>query len=229
MFSEKIAKCERSFRGDQLIECTEATNGTNFSEVREYIGCSETDTSNGWEDTILIRFVFTTRVYNEYIEKVFSAVTQDYFPDIICVNSTFWDITRYGDKVENNGIISFPEFEKNVGRLLKLVNKKAKVAFQQYSSRENRPRTIKTPCLRMWRSALPIGRNARGGLLIPEIQFGDDSEVYRLDMGQANLNIQPIIKENNWDLLDAQFWFRKVQDKNYREKDGVHWVRGIRF
>jgi len=46
-------------------------------------------------------------------------------------------------------------------------------------------------------------------------------------MGQANLNIRPIIKEYNWDLLDAQFWFRKVQDKNYREKDGVHWVRFI--
>ena len=78
--------------------------------------------------------------------------------------------------------------------------------------------------MRIWRSALPIGRNARGGLLIKEIQFGEDSEVYRVDMGQANLNIQPIIKEHNWDLLDAQFWFRKVQDKGYREKDGVHWV-----
>jgi len=91
---------------------------------------SKKTASKGWEDTILIRFVFTTRVYNEFVESVFDAVTDDHFPDIVCVNSTFWDITRYGDKVEKNGQISFPEFEKNVGRLFKFINKKARRAFQ---------------------------------------------------------------------------------------------------
>jgi len=219
--SEKIAKCEPHFRTDKLIAATEASNGTNFSEVREYVGCSDSDSSSNWNNTILIRFVFTTRVYNDYIDKVFRAVTKDYFPDIICVNSTFWDITRYGDKVERDGFDRFPKFEENVATLLKFINKRAREAFQGDPSR--RVPKIGTPCLRIWRSALPIGRNARGGLLIPEIQFGQDSEVYRMDMGQANLNIKPIIDEHKWDLLDAQFWFRKVQHNNYREKDGVHW------
>jgi hypothetical protein len=71
---------------------------------------------------------------------------------------------------------------------------------------------------------LPISRNARGGLLIPEVTFGDSSEVYRLDMGQANSNIRDILDSNRWDLLDAQFWFRNLQKKTgFREKDGVHW------
>lgn len=134
LFSEKKGKCEASFRGDSLIEKTELTNGTHFSEVREYVGCSDNGSSNGWRDTILIRFVFTTRVFNEYIKEIFTAVTKDYFPDIVCVNSTFWDITRYGDKVERNGIISFPQFEHNVGMLLELINEKARTAFQQYLS-----------------------------------------------------------------------------------------------
>ena len=55
------------------------------------------------------------------------------------------------------------------------------------------------------------------------VQFGIDCEVYRQDMGQANLNLKPIIEKNNWDLLDGQFWFRKLQNHNYRELDGVHW------
>jgi len=214
--SEKIAKCERTFRNDNLIGKTEATNGTNFSEVREYLGCSSTATSGDWSNSILIRFVFATRVYNDYIKDAFKAVTYDYFPDIICVNSTFWDITRYEDKLEKDGITSFPNFEKNVKKFLQFVNERAKKAFQEKER-------IELPCLRIWRSALPIGRNARGGLLIPEIQFGHDSEVYRMDMGQANLNIKPIIKEELWDLLDAQFWFRRVQYKNFRENDGIHW------
>ena len=85
----------------------------------------------------MIRYVFTTRVYNEYIEEIFRAVTNDYYPDIICVNSTFWDITRYGDKEEGaDGIIKFPEFEKNIEKLLKMINKKSARAFQCSTGKE---------------------------------------------------------------------------------------------
>ena len=90
------------------------------------LGCSSTATSGDWSNSILIRFVFATRVYNDYIKDAFKAVTYDHFPDIICVNSTFWDITRYGDKLEKDGITSFPEFEKNVKKFLQFVNERAK-------------------------------------------------------------------------------------------------------
>ena len=42
-------------------------------------------------------------------------------------------------------------------------------------------------------------------------------------MCQANLNIRDKIYKHKWDLLDGQYYFRKVQE--FREKDGVHWVR----
>ena len=60
-------------------------------------------------------------------------------------------------------------------------------------------------------------------MLIEEVKFGTDSEVYRQDMCQANLNIRDKIYKHKWDLLDGQYYFRKVQE--FREKDGVHWVR----
>jgi len=218
---EKIAKCEDSFRGDRLLAATEKTNGTNFSEIREWIGPIRPNDPN-WEKSIMIRFVFTTRVYNEFIEEIFSTLTEDHFPNIICMNSTFWDITRYGDKAEDeHGIVQFPQFQANVDKMCRMINEKAAKAFQ--NPRKNCPR-LDIPCLRIWRSALPISRNARGGLLIPEVTFGDSAEVYRLDMGQANLNIRDILDSNRWDLLDAQFWFRNLQKKTgFREKDGVHW------
>ena len=187
-----------------------------------------------------------SRVYNEFIEEIFSTLTEDHFPNIICMNSTFWDITRYGDKAEDqHGIVQFPQFQANVDKMCRMINEKAAKAFQ--NPRKNCPR-LDIPCLRIWRSALPISRNARGGLLIPEVTFGDSAEVYRLDMGQemgkgkltgtvfgiinknfdpkkANLNIRDILDSNRWDLLDAQFWFRNLQKKTgFREKDGVHWV-----
>ena len=67
---------------------------------------------------------------------------------------------------------------------------------------------------------MPIGTNAAGGLMKKELDFG--SESYREDIARSNLNLKPIIKNAGWDLLDAQFWFRSVQD-DYREDDGIHW------
>lgn len=159
---EKKAKCEKSFRGDRLIDCSDKTNGTNFTEIREFCGCSDsTDdarcTSRNWKNTILIRYIFTTRVYNKFIKAAFKAVTEDYYPDVVCVNSTFWDITRYSDKEEHKGIIRFPEFEERADSLFDFVNRRSEKAFLDGK--------LDIPCLRIWRNALPIGRNARGGLL----------------------------------------------------------------
>ena len=44
--------------------------------------------------------------------------------------------------------------------LFDLVNRRSEKAFLDGK--------IDIPCLRIWRNALPIGRNARGGLLVPE-------------------------------------------------------------
>ena len=57
---------------------------------------------------------------------------------------------------------------------------------------------------------MPIGTNAAGGLMKKELEFG--SESYREDIARSNLNLKPIINDAGWDLLDAQFWFRSVQE-----------------
>ena len=62
---------------------------------------------------------------------------------------------------------------------------------------------IDKPCLKIWRSAMPIGTNAKGGLMKSELNFG--SETYREDIARSNLNIKPIIKAAGWDLLGTGF------------------------
>ncbi|CAG5094640.1 Oidioi.mRNA.OKI2018_I69.XSR.g13735.t1.cds [Oikopleura dioica] len=78
--------------------------------------------------------------------------------------------------------------------------------------------------LKIWRSALPIGRHARGGLLVKEVRFGENSEAFRVDMGFANIAAQKVIATTDWDYLDAHYIYRKIQNTdNFREADGVHW------
>ena len=50
---------------------------------------------------------------------------------------------------------------------------------------------------------MPIGTNAKGGLMQSELNFG--SETYREDIARSNLNLKPIIKEAGWDLLGTGF------------------------
>ena len=210
---EKKAKLEQHFRGDHLLARTEAHNNTNFTEIREWIGPSDDE----WSGSIMVRFVFTTRVWNDFVKSSFDILSDDWFPDIICANSTFWDISRYGDKsYDSDKLQRFPQFEANITTFMKEINARARAAV--------RGGKLQMPCLRIWRNALPIGRNARGGLLIDEIQFGTDSEVYRMDLSQANLNIKQLVDDAKWDLLDGQYYFRKLQTQpGMREKDGVHW------
>lgn len=58
---EKVKKMEASFRGDTRLAVTEAHNNTNFSEIREWRGPEDNE--------ILVRFVFTTKVWNKFMEE----------------------------------------------------------------------------------------------------------------------------------------------------------------
>lgn len=52
-------------RGDKLLAATEKTNGTNFSEIREWVGPIRPKDPS-WEKSIMIRFVFTTRLVSKW-------------------------------------------------------------------------------------------------------------------------------------------------------------------
>ena len=57
------------------------------------------------------------------------------------------------------------------------------------------------PCLKIWRTAMPIGTNCKGGLMMEELNVGDDNAAtYREDLARSNLNLKPILKEKG-------FWF----------------------
>ena len=49
--------------------------------------------------------------------------TEDHFPDVIYMQSTFWDITRYGDGIEKYGQRFFPQYTWNLRLLVDHVDK----------------------------------------------------------------------------------------------------------
>lgn len=226
--NEKRSKMESCYRGDRVVACTKAHNGTNFCQVREWRGIPD---NPDWEGRFLIRFIFTTRVYSEALKKIIATFCEDHFPDVINVQSTFWDITRYGDGDVIDGQRYFPQYSYNLRQLVDQVDKLVdKEEIKRLRKRGPKPKDNKVHRdrdrpLKIWRSALPIGRHARGGLLVPEIRFGGTAESFRKDMGFGNIAAQKVIKSTmNWDYLDASYIYRKLQNTdNYRERDGVHW------
>ena len=71
---------------------------------------------------------------SETIVKAFDIVTSDYFPDVICINSTFWDISRWnedGKDLDKDGRAFYPMLEQNVQNLTKHVNKRALDALKK--------------------------------------------------------------------------------------------------
>lgn len=225
--NEKRSKMESCYRGDRVVACTQAHNGTNFCQVREWRGIPD---DPNWEGRFLIRFIFTTRVYSDALKNIIAAYCEDHFPDVINVQSTFWDITRYGDGENMNGQRYFPQYSYNLRQLVdqvdRLVDKEEIKRLRKNGPKpkDNKIRRDRDRPLKIWRSALPIGRHARGGLLVPEIRFGGTAESFRKDMGFGNIAAQKVIKSTNWDYLDASYIYRKLQNTdNYREQDGVHW------
>ena len=79
-----------------------------------------------WRESVLIRFVFITRAFNDYVKNAFDILTQDFFPDVVCINSTFWDISRWdehGHEKDREGRTFYPRLEQNVDNLTRHVNK----------------------------------------------------------------------------------------------------------
>ena len=72
---------------DELIEGGrkgKMHNGIAYKEVRQY--------SKG--GIHLVRFYFTTRCYNNYVESILADLKKEPEPDIVIMNSCLWDMTR---------------------------------------------------------------------------------------------------------------------------------------
>ena len=78
-----------SFKGDTLIEGGDMliegkTNGIGYREVREF-----------HVDYYMVRFYFVTSCHGAYIESILDDFQNFVQPDIVMMNSSLWDITRY--------------------------------------------------------------------------------------------------------------------------------------
>ena len=74
-------------RHDSILYTTKKHNGTAYCEIREYSGYSkryvvpkrEKNIADKWEDTVLVRFAFITKVWNdknEQTKKILDLLTE---------------------------------------------------------------------------------------------------------------------------------------------------------
>ena len=190
---ELAQSCEKEHRGDQLVAATMKNIGDKFMEVREYV-------DDGY---VLIRYVFMSRIWesNGDTEAILDSLTSDHFPDVLLVNSLFWDVSKYGDKPTKDSITKmkrFTGFETNLHRFIKYFECREK----SICMKETSPRK---PCLKIWRSTMPISETAN-----TEPLTGTQSNMVKLveEISHTNYSAEQIIRAYNWDIIDAQFWFR---------------------
>ncbi|XP_012937604.1 PC-esterase domain-containing protein 1A [Aplysia californica] len=196
-------KGEYCFLGDELIEGGQKgvmTNGIGYKEVRQY--CT---------GVYLVRFYFVTRCYNNYVESILNDLKEGPQPDVLIMNSCLWDITRINHSSECDHlclvIVSLDEmaivqYKENLQKL-----------FSRFSQ------SLPQNCLVIWNTTLPISSCARGGFLVPEIEFL--TTTLRLDILEANLYAKKVAVGYGLDILDLHFHLRHQLHR--RVQDGVHW------
>ncbi|KAG8453247.1 hypothetical protein GDO86_000033 [Hymenochirus boettgeri] len=124
--TEKQLKCkgEKTFEQDFLVEggtLQEMHNGVTYREVRQYR-----------TDHHLLRFYFLTRAYSLYLESILSDFQEGLQPDVLIINSCFWDITRYKN--------TFKDYKVNLDNLF------------------SRLKVVLNPdCLVIWSMTMPLG------------------------------------------------------------------------
>ena len=74
-------------------------------------------------------------------------------------------------------------------------------------------------CLVLWNATLPISKDARGGFIVPEIEFMNST--LRLDILEANFYARQIVASHGYDFLDLHYYLRNQLHR--RVSDGIHW------
>ncbi|WAR21999.1 PED1A-like protein, partial [Mya arenaria] len=124
-----------------------------------------------------------------------SDLSKDPLPDVILMNSCLWDISRYGNR-------SVDHYKDNLATLFRRM-------------KEALPET----CLVIWNMTLPISKQARGGFLIPQVEYMNSS--LRLDILEANFFVHKLALSYGFNTLDLHYYLRHQLQR--RAGDGVHW------
>lgn len=191
--SELRRKGEDSVANDSLVRRSELTNGVHFYEIREYKS-----------DDILIRFYFVTRIYNDFMRTTVFGDLKDKTlpkPDVICIHSCMWDLTRYGPT-------SFTTYQKH---LEKFCNELDEIVPPETHL--------------VWRTALPTSQLARGGFLDSKHnnvrQMNPTTRL--LEVLLANHVAHAVVAKHYYDVIDLHYMF--FQQQRRQASDGVHWNR----
>lgn len=130
---ELRAKGELSFLGDKLLHGGKLegkmVNGIGYREVREF--------SDG---KVFFKYYFVTRSYSEHMASILNEL-KTLQPDVIVMNSTFWDLHHYGDT-------DLQQYKENLEKLLKDINE-----------------VFSPSLLFIWNAALPLAERCKGGFL----------------------------------------------------------------
>ena len=134
LFQKELrAKGELSFLGDKLLHGGKLdgkmVNGIGYREVREFS-----------DEKAFFKYYFVTRSYSEHMASILNEL-KTHQPDVIVMNSTFWDLHHYGDT-------DLQQYKENLDKLLKDISE-----------------MFVSSLLFIWNAALPLAERCKGGFL----------------------------------------------------------------
>ena len=143
-----------------------------------------------------IRYAYVTKIFDSTkTQHLLDILTREQFPDVLMVNSLFWDISKYNSRpVIKDHVLRYPDFEENLKRFIN--------AFQALERKRVLDKN-QQPCLKIWRSSMPISKTASAGFID---QTTDKIQLVE-DISHTNLAAERIMNEFKWDVLDCQYWF----------------------
>ncbi|CAF3314237.1 unnamed protein product [Rotaria socialis] len=179
---------KESICGDILLEggiYKNLASGIEYEEKRVFLA-----------NIFLVKFIFLTRCQNEVTLRLFEDFKKDTEkPDLVVINSTLWDISRYG----GNG-------EKDFKTYLPLCFDDLRAATS--------PTTII-----LWLTALPI--SAEPNAAVFDEKYRPENKYWRTQFLHINAFSAELAKKKNCEVLDVHYLFR--QHPELRDTDGCHW------
>ncbi|CAF0959080.1 unnamed protein product [Adineta ricciae] len=179
---------KESICGDTLLEggvYKSLGSGIEYEEKRVFLA-----------NIFLVKFIFLTRCQNDVVTRTFEEFRRDTEkPDLVVINSTLWDISRYGTNGE-------ADFKKNVPICLD----------------ELRAATSPTTIL-LWLTALPI--SAEPSAAVFDEKYRPENKYWRTQFLHINAFSAELAKKKNCEVLDVHYLFR--QHPEMRDTDGCHW------
>ncbi|XP_022800771.1 uncharacterized protein LOC111338536 [Stylophora pistillata] len=185
MQRELRAKGELAFLGDKLLSGGKLegkmVNGVSYREVREFK-----------DNEVSFKYYFVTRAYSEHMTSILNEL-KTCGPDIIIMNSTFWDLHHYGDN-------DLQQYQENLDKLLKGIN-------------EIFPLSL----LFIWNAALPLAERCKGGFLRKGFLTIPVDKIMK-----AN-NLARFATSSQQKIFLDLFTELRNRDNFTQAEDGIHW------